>query len=986
MEYRRKQKQQGIVLMAYRRKNDGESSSLSHRDSTHRSDAHNSAERAPVRRLSAAPGRVSQSPNEGAPLSGIRRTPTLNLPFRGPPISRLATNGYYASPHAATTDRSSFSSSSEKGDSNGDPTPDSGVSSPRGSHDADSNDDVIDLCAASPELAPRSLRAPGEGPGQPDRPPSVAEDEEKGGLDSQENGMMMTTMMKMSSLRMMRRNGGGAGSSLDLSASVGSGSDGGRRRPSPSLSLSQSSETSGLDSWASQESLDDSQEDLFQREVNKIRRGSEDFTLVEIKTPDENEQEADWLKETGFLTQGERPRRSSRKGRTGAGDGGGDDDTAGDELGLVESDEDEESHREELMSTLSVAQRITVQKRMNNFTQSTRAPDKKGPRDVRDVFLSAVEAMSSDPQERNPLTIPELAIVSPSGMLSAFKPRASHYSVKDAEERQAGSERPPPPERREPHRAPDLGLFRTDIAYSEQGNASHDGPPPELTPGTRLPEFCLSQDWLGATRPDALSPRDLTRMRRVALIELTALFDSLSLQLKRCRAAKTKRGDQAVFGVSLAELLEQDRRREEGICVPRIMEQLIQHLEKQGLDQDGILRVSGNAARVKAARKQLDNPLTRDSFAWGQLSSADAAALLKMFVRELPTPLLTVEYMIAFATVTKINSTRQRIQALNLLVLLLPDANRDTLEALLLLLGKVVSREQQNRMGLGNVAKIMAPNLFMPKGLRGMGREWAQMQAHADTADVVAFLVNYRHIIWTVPAFLLRQVREQNELRQRHRQKEHGANAGGLRFLRRIQGGREGSALRTNPAQPTGVITVRGDGWLRVPELAVDLVRGTTVGDVLVCFEQHVLRQRELHVKSSFLDECCLCETKGNIDERVSGQRGAHDGAVRREQERGMDRQAPTETGLSLAWVRSAGWDWSPRDVRLNPDLCLHRELGGGAVTSIVTLRFYAPRHCSHTPTRTDQRVDIWSDNPHELQCVGRPSSSSGKELRVCGI
>ncbi|XP_078718910.1 rho GTPase-activating protein 18-like [Lampetra fluviatilis] len=872
MEYRRKQKKEDVVLMFYRRKNDGESSSLSHWDATHRSDAHNSAERAPVRRLSVAPGRVSQSPNEGAPLSGFRRTPTLNLPFRGPPISHLATNGYSASPHAATTNRSSFSSSSEKADSNGDPTPDSGVSSPRGLYDADYNDDIIDLCIASPESAPRSLRAPGEDPGEPDRAPSVAEDEEKGDLDSQENGtMMMTTMMKMSSLKMMRKNGGGAGSSLDLSASVGSGSDGGRRRPSPSLSLSQSSETSGLESWASQESLDDSQEDLFQREVNKIRRGSEDFPLVEIKTPDENEQEADWLKETGFLTQGERPRGSSRKDRTGAGDGGGGDGAAGDELGPVESDEDEVSHPEELMSTLSVAQRITVQKRMNNFTQSTRAPDKKGPRDVRDVFLSAVEAMTSDPQERNPLTMPELAIVSPSGMLSAFKPRASHYSVKDAEERQAGSERPPPPERRELRRAPDLGLFRTDIAYSEQGNAPHDGPPPELTPDTRLPEFCLSQDWLGATRPDALSPRDLTRMRRVALIELTALFDSLSLQLKRCRAAKAKHGDQAVFGVPLGELLEQDRRREEGICVPRILEQLIQHLEKQGLDQDGILRVSGNAARVKAARKQLDNPLTRDSFAWGQLSSADAAVLLKMFVRELPTPLLTVEYMIAFATVTKINSTRQRIQALNLLVLLLPDANRDTLEALLLLLGKVVSQEQQNRMGLGNVAKIVAPNLFMPKGLRGVSREWAQMQAHADTADVVAFLVHYRHIIWTVPAFLLRQVREQNELRQRHRQKERGANAGGgLRFLRRIQGGREGAAPRTDPAQPSGVISVRGDEWLRVPDLPVDLVRGTTAGDVLVCFEQHVLRHRgELRFKSSFLDECCLCETKGNIDERI---------------------------------------------------------------------------------------------------------------------
>lgn len=58
---------------------------------------------------------------------------------------------------------------------------------------------------------------------------------------------------------------------------------------------------------------------------------------------------------------------------------------------------------------------------------------------------------------------------------------------------------------------------------------------------------------------------------------------------------------------------------------------------------------------------------------------------------------------------------KQQLQALNLLIILLNDVHRDSLKLLLKFLGRVVAKEEVNKMSLNNVAMIMAPNLFMAR-------------------------------------------------------------------------------------------------------------------------------------------------------------------------------------------------------------------------------------------------------------------------------
>lgn len=119
--------------------------------------------------------------------------------------------------------------------------------------------------------------------------------------------------------------------------------------------------------------------------------------------------------------------------------------------------------------------------------------------------------------------------------------------------------------------------------------------------------------------------------------------------------------------------------------------QLVTYIESGGLDTEGLLRIPGATTRVKvgwahlgiwllvclknetatqcseaalnhqqppphpqALCQELESSFYDGVFPWHQLKQHDAATLLKLFIRELPHPLLTVEYLNTFVAV---NST-----------------------------------------------------------------------------------------------------------------------------------------------------------------------------------------------------------------------------------------------------------------------------------------------------------------------------------------
>ena len=103
---------------------------------------------------------------------------------------------------------------------------------------------------------------------------------------------------------------------------------------------------------------------------------------------------------------------------------------------------------------------------------------------------------------------------------------------------------------------------------------------------------------------------------------------------------------------------------------------------------EGILRIPGAAARIRALRDHLEKQQESRSanYDWGDVRVNDVAALMKQFLRELPQPLLTNEWVEAFVVVGKIEDQEKKRQLLNYLILALSDVHRDCLKRLLLFL------------------------------------------------------------------------------------------------------------------------------------------------------------------------------------------------------------------------------------------------------------------------------------------------------------
>ncbi|NWX11443.1 RHG28 protein, partial [Aegotheles bennettii] len=516
--------------------------------------------------------------------------------------------------------------------------------------------------------------------------------------------------------------------------------------PPPAFSRSNSQasmdSTSMEDFWYEVESIKESSED-----------GSEETTLLEFKPADEGELEAEWLQDVGLST-------------------------------LISGAEEEDGQA--LLSTLTRTQAAAVQKRYNTYTQTLRKKNKHTVRDVRDIFGTndsspTFETVPVSPVPSNGIQLP--------GQKPVWKSVSSNSCL------DCGLDKGSPSVTEE---------LSYEVSFSESITVlpkTQEWPKNQRfkKEDSALPKFIVRKSRFGLTEVGDLSPEDMKKIRYLSLIELTAFYDALGVELKRNRAERVRGRENGLFGVPLTILLENDQKKVPGIKVPLIFQKLLLKLEETGLETEGILRVPGSASRVKNLHQELEAKFYEDTFDWDQVRNNDAAGLLKMFIRELPSPLFTVEYLPAFITlVEKISKIKLQLQALHLLIMLLPEANRDTAKAFLQFLKKVVANEGKNKMNLWNVSMIVAPNLFIYKGKRANQQE---MQAAATTAHIVRLLIRYQDILWTVPSFLISQVRKMNEAAMNNSKRQLMFDKGVRKLLRRK------TMERERPERPEGAVT-----------------------------------------------------------------------------------------------------------------------------------------------------------------------------------
>ncbi|KAF7308799.1 hypothetical protein MKEN_01079400 [Mycena kentingensis (nom. inval.)] len=163
------------------------------------------------------------------------------------------------------------------------------------------------------------------------------------------------------------------------------------------------------------------------------------------------------------------------------------------------------------------------------------------------------------------------------------------------------------------------------------------------------------------------------------------------------------------FGVDLADQMTRDN-----VEVPPIVEKCCQAIEKYGIESQGIYRVSGTVTKVANLRQRLDRDLDSvdlDSPEWSS-DINNVSSVLKMWLRELPDPLLTFELQQGFIDAAKIENERLRHIRLHERVNDLPDANYATLKYFMGHLHRINQHASVNSMSIQNLAIVFGPTLF----------------------------------------------------------------------------------------------------------------------------------------------------------------------------------------------------------------------------------------------------------------------------------
>ncbi|KAK9524773.1 hypothetical protein VZT92_017141 [Zoarces viviparus] len=190
----------------------------------------------------------------------------------------------------------------------------------------------------------------------------------------------------------------------------------------------------------------------------------------------------------------------------------------------------------------------------------------------------------------------------------------------------------------------------------------------------------------------------------------------VTLSLKYCphplQLSSATAQQQPVFCVPIETLS-----RHEGVLVPHVVRCCVEEVERRGLDEVGIYRVSGTTSDIGTLKNAFNSSLRE---AVTRLRSADVnvvSGVLKLYFRELPEPLLPTKMFHSLARTLEIQDMNCRLVSMLSLLQSCPEPNRHTFLYLLHHLQRVSKMQDVNKMSLMNLATVFGPSLLRHPGL-----------------------------------------------------------------------------------------------------------------------------------------------------------------------------------------------------------------------------------------------------------------------------
>ncbi|XP_071808113.1 protein FAM13A-like isoform X1 [Asterias amurensis] len=180
---------------------------------------------------------------------------------------------------------------------------------------------------------------------------------------------------------------------------------------------------------------------------------------------------------------------------------------------------------------------------------------------------------------------------------------------------------------------------------------------------------------------------------------------------------KKKLNNSKTFGVPLKELA----RGPKGVRVPLFIRKICDFIQMHGIGHEGIFRINGSTRVVDKMKAIIDKTGETDFEEAGDVMAI--ASLLKMFLRELPDPIMTEALHHQFINVQQTfqSNHEECVRQQKNLIQQLPEEHYIVLQYLIRFLVMVAQYESTNKMNSMALAIVFGPNLFRcSAGLDGL--------------------------------------------------------------------------------------------------------------------------------------------------------------------------------------------------------------------------------------------------------------------------
>lgn len=163
-----------------------------------------------------------------------------------------------------------------------------------------------------------------------------------------------------------------------------------------------------------------------------------------------------------------------------------------------------------------------------------------------------------------------------------------------------------------------------------------------------------------------------------------------------------------IFGVDLTTLVTAHKCK-----IPFIVKKCVEEVERHGMLQEGIYRISGFADEIDALKMALDKDGEKADMSVLAYSNINViSGVLKLYLRLLPVPLITFHSYPAFMKSTVNKTIGEQVQSLRDAIKLLPLAHFNCLKYILEHLNRIASHHAINKMNDSNLATVFAPTLI----------------------------------------------------------------------------------------------------------------------------------------------------------------------------------------------------------------------------------------------------------------------------------